>query len=212
VGKIFKPQEKEYIIYTIHIKGSFNPSIIDQVWMKEYNLMGENESVKLKNFYFTDTAVQFETIFFSFQCDTERLSVYVKTFEASNVVDSFVKGILSLLGHTKLQEAKVIVHSHLVAHNKNKMKSFFSSFADISLKESLKIDRIEDYIFWSNDKKVLIGKCPTDKNHLFLKITKQQKFEASIGSTDECIDFLDENEEFRNESIDYIINVKEMIT
>ncbi len=208
----YTPQEKEWLRFLIQIDGKFNPSIVDQIWMQKHNLIGENESTKLKNAFFSDQLVSFETMFFQFKCDMNGIQVKVKTFEAANVADSFVKGFLLLLDHSKIMSAIVYVSSHLVSDNHNKISGFFDEFANVSHTDSLQIDKIEDYNFWSDGKNINIGRCPTDKSHMLLRILKRKDFKPSHGTTNECIDFLNENVEFRNQSIDYLVNVKKMIS
>ena len=208
----YKIQDKEWIKFTIQISGSFDPAIIDQLWLKEHNLIGDKESIKLQNSIFAERGVSFETLFFKFQCTENIMRIDVKTFEASNVADSFLKGILSLLVYTRLKEAVVAVTSHLVSLDKKKLTNFFNSFSNVEFKDSLKIESIEDYSFWSNGNNVIIGRCPSDDNHLSMQITSRKKFNESSHSTKECIDFLNENNNFRNDSINYIVNLKEIIS
>jgi len=208
----YKLQDREWLRFTIQISGTFDPAIINQLWLKEHNLIGDEENIKLQNSIFTETGLSFETLLFKFQCNTNTMRVDVKTFEASNVADSFLKGILSLLVYTRLKEAFVVVSSHLVSSNEEKVTNFFDSFSNVKYKDSLKVESIEDYSFWSNGNNVMIGRCPSDANHLFMTMTSRKKFNESSHSTKKCIDFLNENDNFRNDSISYIVNLKEIIS
>jgi len=194
----------EYLRFSLELRGKFNPSILDKVWMAGNKLFSDEEVQSFKNIMFTDEQSYFESQFFQFTCNRERLSVKSHSLATSSITVKFVVALLALLNHTRITTSITSLYGHFIPGVD--LESFFQQF-NIGQIGSLAIDKFEDYIFHSDGKVIRIGRCGSDDSHLIIHIQSKTKFDSLI-ETSPVIGHISEND---NIHMDYFNLMAEIL-